>query len=89
MQAFEVNWSQWLAVAFAIGLALIVFLFLGFYQPNVPGPPPGRKKERKGFPGGIEVTARGIPPILTVFYIVMGVFIVCYTLYCWFAKVNY
>ena len=88
MQGFDVSWSYWLLGTLVIGLGLVVFLYLGYYVPNLPARPPERS-QRENFPAGIQTTSRGVPPVLTLSYIAMGIFIVGYTLYAWLAHVNY
>ncbi len=89
MQATEVAWYRWLAAMIVVGIGTALFLWLGFYLPNLPGRPPAKELPREVFPRGIEVTPRGVPQVLVWFYVLMGVFILAYTLYTWWAKVNY
>lgn len=89
MQANEVAWYRWLLAMTVTGLGLAFFLWLGFYLPNLPGRPLGKEAPREDFPRGIEVGARPIPPFLVWFYLLLGVFIIAYTIYTWWAGVNY
>ncbi len=85
----ETAWYRWLLATAVMGLGTALFLWLGFYLPNLPGRPPRKEAEREAFPRGIEVASRGIPPVLIWFYVLIAVFIVAYTLYTWWARVNY
>ncbi len=88
MQAFEVHWLQWLFASVLIGLVLVVFLYLGFFLPNVPGRPPAKEAPRESFPVGIEVTNRGIPPVLLLLYLIFFVFAIAYVAYMALYPVN-
>jgi NADH:ubiquinone oxidoreductase subunit 3 (subunit A) len=88
MQAFAVHWLQWLFVAVLIGLGLSAFIFLGFYLPNRPGPPP-RPTERTPYPAGIEVVNRGIPPVLLLLYLILFTFIIAYIAYMAIFPINF
>ncbi len=89
MQAFETRWMQWLWVMVLTGVVTVIAVYLGFYLPNLPGRPPGKDAPAEQFPAGITVTARGVPPLLWLVYIILGLFIVFYTLYIWLGKVTY
>ena len=89
MQGTEIAWYRWLLAVTIMGLGTAAFLWLGFYLPNLPGRPRGKERPREVFPRNIEVASRGVPPVLVWFYVLMGVFIIAYLLYTWWAKVNY
>jgi hypothetical protein len=89
MQAFEVHWLQWLFAGVFIGLTLAAFLYLGFFLPNVPGRPSGREAERESFAVGIEVTDRGIPPVLLLLYLIFFIFVIAYVAYLAIYPVNF
>ncbi len=78
MQAFEVLWLWWWFVLLLIGVTAAAFIYLGFYVPNLPGRPPGKEVPREHFPAGIEVTTRGIPPVLILLYVILLIYIIAY-----------
>jgi len=86
MPAVEVNWYRWLLAMVVTGIGLAAFLWLGFYLPSRPGEV---EPAREQFPRGIEVSSRRMPQVLIWCYVVMGVFIVIYTIVAWWAKFNY
>ncbi len=88
MQTFEVHWLQWLFVGVLIGVTLVAFLYLGFFVPNLPARP-GEKAEREQFPVGIEVTNRGIPPVLLLLYLIFFIFAIAYVAYMATYPVNF
>ncbi len=89
MQAFEVHWLQWLFVGLLIGLTLAAFIHLGFFVPSLPGRPAGKEGERESFAAGIEVTSRGIPPVLLLLYLIIFIYLIAYYAYMTIYPVNF
>ncbi len=89
MPAFEVSWVRWLIGVVAIGIGVILFIFLGFYLPSRSGRPPMKHQETEKWPAGLEVLPGGVPPVMILLYVLMGAYIVWHMLYMWLAPVTY